>query len=256
MHQLIKGILEASRSRGIRGEWEGGNGGNYGDYEAVPGPWEPMDLISSAAATRSRCLVPVIAEIKPRVLGRAMTPEEVDKQARSYAENGACAISVLTEPTYFMGCLENARIARGAGLPILRKDFILDKRQLKEVRADLVLLIAFLLPDLAELVDEARSHGAEPLVEVHTEKELSLALKTDAKILGINNRDLHTLEVDLGTFERLAPVAKEAGIFLVAESGVHSREDALRMVGAGADALLVGTELMERPERLADINRL
>jgi indole-3-glycerol phosphate synthase len=105
-------------------------------------------------------------------------------------------------------------------------------------------------------VDEARSHGVEPLVEVHTEKELSLALKTDAKILGINNRDLHTLEVDLGTFERLAPVAKEAGIFLVAESGVHSREDALRMVGAGADALLVGTELMESPERLADINRL
>jgi indole-3-glycerol phosphate synthase len=95
----------------------------------------------------------------------------------------------------------------------------------------------------------------EPLVEVHTKEELSEVLKTDAHIIGINNRNLNTLEVDLGTFERLAPMAKEAGIFLVAESGVHSREDALRMMQAGADALLVGTALMERPEWLKELNR-
>jgi indole-3-glycerol phosphate synthase len=98
--------------------------------------------------------------------------------------------------------------------------------------------------------------GMEPLVEVHTQEELENALKTDAKIIGINNRNLKTLQVDLGTFERLAPMAKDAGVFLVAESGVHSREDARRMMDAGADALLVGTMLMERPERLREINRL
>ena len=92
-------------------------------------------------------------------------------------------------------------------------------------------------------------------MEVHTQEELDKALKTDARIIGINNRNLNTLEVDLGTFERLAPRALDAGVFLVAESGVHTREDALRMMRAGADALLVGTMLMERPERLGEINR-
>jgi len=94
----------------------------------------------------------------------------------------------------------------------------------------------------------------EPLVEVHTEEELESALKTDARIIGINNRNLNTLEVDLGTFERLAPRALDAGVFLVAESGVHTREDAMRMMQAGADALLVGTALMGGPERLGRLN--
>jgi indole-3-glycerol phosphate synthase len=95
----------------------------------------------------------------------------------------------------------------------------------------------------------------EPLVEVHSRAELDIALKTDAKIIGINNRNLNTLEVDLGTFERLASAAKDAGVFLVAESGVHSIEDVQRMMRAGADTLLVGTALMERPERLGEMNR-
>ena len=109
-----------------------------------------------------------------------------------------------------------------------------------EVQADLVLLIAALEIDLNKFVDTARAHGMEPLVEVHSEEELETALKTEARIIGINNRNLNTLEVDLGTFERLAPQAKKAGVFLVAESGVHSREDALRMMRAGADALAGG----------------
>ena len=96
----------------------------------------------------------------------------------------------------------------------------------------------------------------EPLVEVHTEEEMQAVLKTDARIIGINNRNLNTLEVDLAVFERLAPRALEAGVFLVAESGVHSRADAERMMAAGADALLVGTELMGRPKRLEEINRI
>jgi indole-3-glycerol phosphate synthase len=107
-----------------------------------------------------------------------------------------------------------------------------------------------------EFVDLARAYGMEPLVEVHTGAELDKALKTDARIIGINNRNLDTLEVDLETFERLAPAAKDAGVFLVAESGVHTRDDAIRMMLAGADALLVGTALMERPEWLGELNRL
>lgn len=155
-----------------------------------------------------------------------------------------------------MGSMKNVRIARETGLPVLRKDFIFDERQFQEVQADLVLLIVSLEIDLERYIDHARSLGMEPLVEVHTLEELERVLKTDAKIIGINNRNLGTLQVDLGTFERLAPIAKDAGAFLVAESGVHSGEDARRMMDAGADALLVGTALMDRPERLGELNRL
>ncbi len=200
--------------------------------------------------------IPIIAEIKPKVLGRPLLPEEVAEYASAYSDYNACAISVLTEPTHFKGALQNAVIARKAGLPILRKDFIFNERQIAEVQADLVLLITSLGIDLNRFIDLARAHGMEPLVEVHNELELDEALKTDAKIIGMNNRNLNTLEVNLGTFERLAPRAKEAGVFLVAESGVNTREDALRMMQAGADALLVGTALMERPERLGELNRL
>lgn len=152
-----------------------------------------------------------------------------------------------------MGSLENVGIARETGLPVLRKDFVFEERQLQEVQADLVLLIASLDIELERFIDNARSLGMEPLVEVHTQDDLERVLKTDAKIIGINNRNLKTLQVDLGTFERLASVAKNAGAFLVAESGVHSRDDARRMMDAGADVLLVGTALMERPERLTEI---
>jgi len=241
MHTLIAEILKSSRERGFSASgWM---------------PEERRDLISSARSIKSKGFIPVIAEIKPKALGRSLLPEEVAAYARVYADNNACAISVLTEPTHFKGSLENARIARNAGLPVLRKDFIFDERQLQEVQADLVLLIASLGIDLDRFVDLARSLGTEPLVEVHTEEELDKALKTDARIIGINNRDLNTLEVDLGTFERLASVAKDADVFLVAESGVHTRKDAERMMKKGADALLVGTALMEKPEKLRELNR-
>jgi indole-3-glycerol phosphate synthase len=242
MHSLIDGILAASQARGFK-------------PSAAWPKAEGRDLIGSARGQRGRALIPIIAEIKPKALGRALAPEEVASYAKVYAENNACAISVLTEPTHFKGALENALIARQAGLPVLRKDFIFDERQLAEVQADLVLLIASLGIDLKRFADGAESLGMEPLVEVHTAAELEAALKTDARIIGINNRNLNTLAVDLGTFERLAPRAKDAGVFLVAESGVHSREDAARMMAAGADALLVGTELMARPGRLGEINR-
>jgi indole-3-glycerol phosphate synthase len=243
IHPLIDGILETSRARGFKAaaDWPKG---------------ERRDLIGSARSVKGRGYVPIIAEIKPKVLGRALMPEEVAAYATAYADNNACAISVLTEPTHFKGDLKNALIARKAGLPVLRKDFIFDERQLQEVQADMVLLIASLGIDLVKFVDLARAYGMEPLVEVHTREELDKALKTDARIVGINNRNLNTLEIDLGTFERLAPAAKDAGVFLVAESGVHSREDAQRMMRAGADALLVGTALMREQGELGKLNRV
>lgn len=240
---MIGRIVAASKERGF----------------AAAASWsaeERRDLIASARRLKGRGMLPVIAEIKPKAIGRPLNEPEVAAYAKAYAKGGACAISVLTEPTNFLGSLENAEIARLAGLPVLRKDFIFDCQQLSEVQADLVLLIAALGIDLDGFVDAARSLGMEPLVEVHTEEELEAVLGTDAKIIGINNRNLNTLEIDLCTFERLAPRALEAGLFLVAESGVHSHEDALRMMSAGADALLVGTELMGDPTRLGEINRI
>lgn len=239
---MIGGIVEESRRRGIS--------------PAASWPVEERrDLITSARAVRGKGFMPIVAEIKPKVLGRPLSAAEVSAYAQAYAEGGACAISVLTEPTNFLGSLENAKIARAAGLPVLRKDFIFDERQLYEVQSDLVLLIAALGIDLDRFIEAARSLGMEPLVEVHTEEELDAALRTDATVIGINNRNLSTLDVDLTVFERLAPRAREAGVFLVAESGVHSRADARRMMAAGADALLVGTELMSQPKSLEEINQ-
>ena len=216
---------------------------------------DPRDLAARAATLRSRGISPIIAEIKPRILGRPMSPAEVASTARGYEDMGACAMSGLTQPTYFLGSTENARIAREAStIPILRKEFILDERQLDEVSSDLVLLIAAFSRPLEDLVEAARSRKMEPLVEVHSEAELEAALKTDARIVGINNRNLATLEVNLETFERLAPVAKAGGLFVVADSGIITREDVLRMEAAGADALLVGTSLMKEPELLIALN--
>jgi len=189
--------MGASRARGFK--------------SAAWTPAERRDLIGSARALRSRGFIPVIAEIKPKAIGRHLSPEEVDGFARAYADNHACAISVLTEPTHFKGSLENAVYARDSGLPVLRKDFIFVEEQLTEVQADLILLIASLGIDLDRFVDGARAQGMEPLVEVHTQEEMDLALKTDARIIGINNRNLNTLEVDLGTFEHLAPIGQGGG---------------------------------------------
>jgi indole-3-glycerol phosphate synthase len=216
---------------------------------------DPRDLATRAASLRSRGISPIIAEIKPRILNRFLSPDEVASIAIGYEGMGACGISVLTQPTYFLGTPENARIAREAvGLSVLRKEFILDERQLDEVASDLVLLIAAISKPLEELVEATRSRKMEPLVEVHTEAELEMALKTDARILGINNRNLSTLDVNLETFERLGPMAKDAGLFVVAESGIYSRKDVSRMEEAGADALLVGTSLMKEPKLLLALN--
>jgi len=151
MHPLIEDILVAALARG--------------PHAAAAWPREERrDLVGPASALKGSGIIPIIAEIKPKALGRALTSEEVAAYARAYAENNACAVSVLTEPTHFLGSLENALIARMSGLPILRKDFIFYERQLSEVQADLVLLIAALGIDLKRFVYRARVLGMEPLV--------------------------------------------------------------------------------------------
>ena len=239
---MIDRIKESSRSRGFRRySWQLG---------------DRRDLLNSARALKAVGIIPIIAEIKPLTLGRPMNKQEVIEYARIYEANNACAISVLTEPSYFMGSIENLKIVREtAALPVLRKDFIFDKLQIEEVQSDLVLLIASLNIEIDTFVEKALAMGMEPLVEVHDEKELDSVLKTDAEIVGINNRDLGTLQVDLGTFEKLALLTKDAGVFLVAESGVYNKADVLRMLDAGADAVLIGTALMEHPDSLSELNR-
>ncbi|NYT02834.1 MAG: indole-3-glycerol-phosphate synthase [Methanosarcinales archaeon] len=242
MSPLIEGLVGASEAR-RRIAAPG--------YDKVS---KPRDLVRSARESRARGLIPIIAEIKPRILSRPLKPGEAAQMARSYQEMGACAVSVLTEPTYFLGSIASLPEARAAcDIPVLRKDFILDKIQLREVEADLVLLIATLPIDVQDMINASRFLGMEPLVEVHTEEELHSVLKTDARLVGINNRNLATLEVDLATFERLGPLARDAGVFVVAESGVYSRQDALCMVQAGADAILVGTSLMKSPRSLREL---
>ncbi|MHC1631244.1 MAG: indole-3-glycerol-phosphate synthase [Methanotrichaceae archaeon] len=244
MHSVVENILKSTQARL-----------DFLDSKPMDQIDKPRDLIKSAQSLKSRGIDPIIAEIKPRILGRSLDPDEVSCRVKLYEKMGACAISVLTQPTYFLGSPENARIAReSTHLPVLRKDFILDERQLSEVRSDLVLLIAAFSKPLDELIEAARYQGMEPLVEVHTEDELELALSTDAKIVGINNRDLRTLEIDLQNFERLGPLAKSAGVFVVAESGVETREDVYKMMNTGADAILVGTSLMNVPAKLLKLN--
>jgi indole-3-glycerol phosphate synthase len=171
-----------------------------------------------------------------------------------YEAEGASCLSVLTEPERFEGSLQDLDAAReNTTIPVLRKDFTVDEAQVLEAgaRTDAVLLIAALFDAaaLARYVSLAVEVGLTPLVEIHDEKEADLALESGARVLGVNNRDLRDFTIDLGTFERLAP--KLAGATLVAESGVKSPEDARRLRGAGADAVLVGEAAMRDPSLVA-----
>ncbi len=173
--------------------------------------------------------------------------------AQDYVAGGALAISVLTEENYFQGSPNFVARARGRiPLPILRKDFILEDYQIYESRAlqaDAVLLIVGILePEiLAQLHQLTTKLGMTALVEVHDEEELEQALTVGARVIGINNRDLATMEIDISTTERLAPLAPEDAV-VVSESGISCREDVERVAAAGVDAVLVGTALMKSTE--------
>ena len=202
----------------------------------------------------------VISEIK-RASPSAGFIREVDpaEWGSRYERLGARCVSVLTEPERFKGSLEDLDAAReSTALPVLRKDFTVDEAQVLEAgtRADAVLLIAALFNSatLARHVSLAVEVGLTPVVEVHDEREAELALESGAQVVGVNNRDLRDFSVDLGTFERLAPLV--AGATLVAESGVKAPEDARRLRDVGADAVLVGEAAMRDPELVAKLSGL
>jgi indole-3-glycerol phosphate synthase len=171
--------------------------------------------------------------------------------AKIYQQHGAACISVLTDEFYFQGSLDYLSDIRGAvDLPLLRKDFILDPYQLFEARvagADAVLLIAECLAgdDLARLHGEAVQLGLTPLVELYEPENLPRVLDAGAKLIGVNNRDLRTFEVDLGHTIRLRKEVP-ADRVLVGESGIRTREDVVRLESAGVNAILVGETLMAR----------
>lgn len=192
----------------------------------------------------------VIAEVKRRSPSSGDLSADADAgvTAHRYAEAGAAAISVLTEPDHFGGALEDLERVRDAQTaPALRKDFVVDPYQIVEARAhgaDAVLLIVAALGDaLADYLGHAAEAGLDALVEVHDAAELDIALAAGAPIIGVNNRNLTDLSIDLGVAERLLPRIPDTAV-KVAESGVFTSDDAARMANAGADAVLVGTSLM------------
>jgi indole-3-glycerol phosphate synthase len=196
----------------------------------------------------------VIAEIKKRSPSRGVIDGTLDPaaQARRYAAGGADAISVLTEPEFFAGALDDLRAVRAATrLPILRKDFILEPVQIWEARAagaDAVLLILGALSDqqLEHLTEVAAEAGLECLVEAHSADEVERANAAGARLVGINNRNLSDFTVDLGVAESLA--GRIAAPVKVAESGIFNAADAARMRRAGYDAVLVGEALVRAPD--------
>ena len=224
----------------------------------------PLPLDFAAALRRPAARPRLIAEVKKASPSRGLLAPDFDplRLAAVYKANGAAAISVLTDARYFQGCLDDLRAvaAQEPRLPVLRKDFVFDPYQVYEARAvgaAAVLLIAAMLapPLLADLRRLAGELGLAALVEVHAEPELETALAAGAELVGINNRDLKTLKVDLEVTHRLRPLVP-AGLPLVAESGIHTRADVDRLHAIGVDAILVGEALVTAADTAAMVRSL
>jgi len=222
----------------------------------------PLDFASALCGDR----VQLIAEVKKAspskgVIRPGFNPVEV---AQTYAVNGASAISVLTEAKHFQGSIHHLKIIRNAlgdrRLPLLRKDFLHDSYHIYESRAysadSLLLIVAILIPEkLKELLLLSHQLGMSCLVEVHNEAELEIALRSEARIIGINNRDLNTLTVDLATTERLRPLIPQDRI-VVSESGIRCRRDMEKLRQWGVDAVLVGESLLSAGDIAAKMKEL
>lgn len=212
--------------------------------------------------------VALIAEVKKASPSAGVICKDFDplQIARQYQEAGADCLSVLTDEKFFQGSLEYLKQIRAAvKLPLLRKDFIIDERQILEAvewGADAILLITAILTDaqLKHFHALATDAGLAALVEVHDEAELERALTAEATLIGVNNRDLKTFKVDLGTTERLAVRLQKspgrAEKILVAESGIHTNADVRRLAQCGARAILVGESLMKHSDIKAKVSEL
>jgi indole-3-glycerol phosphate synthase len=193
----------------------------------------------------------IVAECKRRSPSRGVLRADYDPAtiAASYERGGAAAISVLTEPTFFDGSLEHLIAVRAAvQIPILRKDFIVSEYQLLEAKAAgadaILLIVAALRPvELKILHDHARRHGLDALVEVHDATELAIAIDAGARIIGVNNRNLRTLEVDVHASETLI-AQMPSGIVAISESGLKTSEDLVRLRALGYHAFLIGERFM------------
>lgn len=205
----------------------------------------------------------VIAEFKRAspsrgALNLEMLPAE---QAAAYEAGGAAALSVLTEPDYFQAQPDDLAAARSAvSIPVIRKDFTLDPIHIVQARAmgaDAILLIVAALSsgELVRLLGAADDVGIDALVEVHSIEEAKVAMGSGARVVGVNNRDLTTFDVDLATSEAIAPLIANASV-KVGESGIHGPADAARMREAGFDALLVGEHLVKSADPAAAIAAL
>jgi indole-3-glycerol phosphate synthase len=222
----------------------------------APAPRDPMPHFRGRGSS-------VIAEVKRRSPSKGDLADIPDPAAlaTSYARGGAAAVSVLTEERRFGGSLEDLRAVRAAvDVPLLRKDFIVETYQLVEARAagaDLALLIVAALDDdrLRLLHDEATELGLTVLVEVHDESEVERAVALDAELIGVNSRNLKTLDVDPDTFGRLAPQIP-ADVVKVAESGVRGAADVERFVAEGASVVLVGEALVRDGDPEAAVRAL
>ncbi len=220
----------------------------------------PVDLAAALSAEG----ISLIAEVKRASPSRGALNPGLDAVAlaKSYARYGAAAISVLTEPNYFMGSSQDLEAVKNAlpDVPVLRKDFLLDPYHILETRAwgaDAVLLIVAILDDvlLKNLITLSHRLGMHCLLEVHDEAELERALKCDAQLIGINNRNLHTLVVDLDVTRRLRPLIPP-GRLVVSESGIKGREDMEKLKAWGVDAVLIGEALVTAKDIPAKIKEL
>ena len=221
----------------------------------------PLDLASALRGDG----VQLIAEVKKASPSRGIIRPDFNavEIARIYADNGASAISVLTETTYFHGSLNHLADIRAAlhkKLPLLRKDFIFDPYQIYESRAygaDSLLLIVAILkpPKLQEILQLSYELHMTCLVETHNETEVEIALKSEAKIIGINNRDLTNFSIDIANTERLRPLIPPDRI-VISESGIKERNDIERLRQSGVNAVIIGESLMSAPDIAAKMREL